>query len=77
VVNGADDQFEKYGMNVIDQLNEPYDYASVGCYFENNDLSIFKLCTTGRLPSLPTESEQLWHERQALKKWVSVFSLVS
>lgn len=29
VVNGADDQFEKYGVNVIDQLNEPYDYASI------------------------------------------------
>jgi astacin len=29
VVRGADDQFEKYGYNVIDQLNEPYDYASI------------------------------------------------
>ncbi|KAI1729142.1 astacin (Peptidase family m12A) domain-containing protein [Ditylenchus destructor] len=32
VVNGADDQFEKYGVNVIDQLNEPYDYASIMHY---------------------------------------------
>ncbi|KAI6226387.1 Metalloendopeptidase [Aphelenchoides fujianensis] len=32
VINGADDQFEKYGMNVIDQLNEPYDYASIMHY---------------------------------------------
>lgn len=29
VVNGADDQFEKYGTSVIDQLNEPYDYSSI------------------------------------------------
>lgn len=32
VVNGADDQFEKYGMNVIDQLSEPYDYSSIMHY---------------------------------------------
>ncbi|KAI6202156.1 Metalloendopeptidase [Aphelenchoides besseyi] len=32
VINGADDQFEKYGMNVIDQLNEPYDYQSIMHY---------------------------------------------
>lgn len=29
VINGADDQFEKYGVNVIDQLNEPYDFGSI------------------------------------------------
>ena len=29
MVRGADDQFEKYNYNVIDQLNEPYDYASI------------------------------------------------
>lgn len=28
-MSGADDQFEKYGQNVIDQLNEPYDYGSI------------------------------------------------
>jgi hypothetical protein len=32
VINGADDQFEKYGMNVIDQMNEPYDYSSIMHY---------------------------------------------
>uniref|UniRef100_A0AC35TH73 Metalloendopeptidase n=1 Tax=Rhabditophanes sp. KR3021 TaxID=114890 RepID=A0AC35TH73_9BILA len=32
VMNGADDQFEKYGINVIDHLNEPYDYASIMHY---------------------------------------------
>uniref|UniRef100_A0A915CNY6 Metalloendopeptidase n=1 Tax=Ditylenchus dipsaci TaxID=166011 RepID=A0A915CNY6_9BILA len=32
VVNGADDQFEKYGVSVINQLNEPYDYSSIMHY---------------------------------------------
>lgn len=32
VINGADDQFEKYGTNVIDQFNEPYDYSSIMHY---------------------------------------------
>ncbi|VDL81334.1 unnamed protein product [Nippostrongylus brasiliensis] len=32
VQNGADDQFEKYNMNVIDHLNEPYDYSSIMHY---------------------------------------------
>uniref|UniRef100_A0AAF5D0F4 Metalloendopeptidase n=1 Tax=Strongyloides stercoralis TaxID=6248 RepID=A0AAF5D0F4_STRER len=32
VMNGADDQFEKYGINVIDNLNEPYDYNSIMHY---------------------------------------------
>jgi hypothetical protein len=32
VINGADDQFEKYSMNVIDQMNEPYDYSSIMHY---------------------------------------------
>lgn len=32
VISGADDQFEKYGMNVIDQLSEPYDYSSIMHY---------------------------------------------
>ena len=32
MINGADDQFEKYGMNVIDQMNEPYDYSSIMHY---------------------------------------------
>ncbi|KAH7729807.1 CRE-NAS-4 protein [Aphelenchoides avenae] len=32
VMNGADDQFEKYGQNVIDQLHEPYDYGSIMHY---------------------------------------------
>ncbi|PAV55908.1 hypothetical protein WR25_13368 [Diploscapter pachys] len=32
VMNGADDQFEKYNLNVIDHLNEPYDYASIMHY---------------------------------------------
>ena len=29
VMNGADDQFEKYNLNVIDHLNEAYDYSSI------------------------------------------------
>ncbi|CAI4228911.1 unnamed protein product [Auanema sp. JU1783] len=32
VMNGADDQFEKYNLNVIDHLNEPYDYVSIMHY---------------------------------------------
>lgn len=32
VQNGADDQFEKYNLNVIDHLNEPYDYSSIMHY---------------------------------------------
>uniref|UniRef100_A0A0N4ZYF7 Metalloendopeptidase n=1 Tax=Parastrongyloides trichosuri TaxID=131310 RepID=A0A0N4ZYF7_PARTI len=32
VMTGADDQFEKYGVNVIDNLNEPYDYNSIMHY---------------------------------------------
>lgn len=31
-MTGADDQFEKYGMNVIDILKEPYDYSSIMHY---------------------------------------------
>nr|CAD2175368.1 unnamed protein product [Meloidogyne enterolobii] len=32
VLRGADDQFEKYGFNTIDQLGEPYDYGSIMHY---------------------------------------------
>ncbi|CCD63206.1 Metalloendopeptidase [Caenorhabditis elegans] len=32
VMNGADDQFEKYNLNVISHLDEPYDYASIMHY---------------------------------------------
>ncbi|GMR40646.1 hypothetical protein PMAYCL1PPCAC_10841, partial [Pristionchus mayeri] len=32
VMNGADDQFEKYNLNVIEHLNEPYDYSSIMHY---------------------------------------------
>ncbi|VDM54620.1 unnamed protein product [Angiostrongylus costaricensis] len=32
VQNGADDQFEKYNFNVIDHLNEQYDYSSIMHY---------------------------------------------
>uniref|UniRef100_A0A0N5C4K7 Metalloendopeptidase n=1 Tax=Strongyloides papillosus TaxID=174720 RepID=A0A0N5C4K7_STREA len=32
VMSGADDQFEKYGINIIDNLNEPYDYNSIMHY---------------------------------------------
>jgi hypothetical protein len=32
VMKGANDQFEKYGTNVIDELKEPYDYSSIMHY---------------------------------------------
>ncbi|KAL3085297.1 hypothetical protein niasHS_010366 [Heterodera schachtii] len=32
VLRGADDQFEKYSFNTIDQLGEPYDYGSIMHY---------------------------------------------
>uniref|UniRef100_A0A914CAB5 Metalloendopeptidase n=1 Tax=Acrobeloides nanus TaxID=290746 RepID=A0A914CAB5_9BILA len=32
VMKGANDQFEKYGTNVIDELREPYDYSSIMHY---------------------------------------------
>lgn len=32
VMNGADDQFEKYNLNVISHMDEPYDYASIMHY---------------------------------------------
>ncbi|CAD6188259.1 unnamed protein product [Caenorhabditis auriculariae] len=32
VVNGADDQFEKYNLNVISHLDEPYDFSSIMHY---------------------------------------------
>uniref|UniRef100_A0A0N5A9B9 Metalloendopeptidase n=1 Tax=Syphacia muris TaxID=451379 RepID=A0A0N5A9B9_9BILA len=32
VLKGANDQFEKYGLNVLDHLGEPYDYASIMHY---------------------------------------------
>uniref|UniRef100_A0A0M3IJB1 Metalloendopeptidase n=1 Tax=Ascaris lumbricoides TaxID=6252 RepID=A0A0M3IJB1_ASCLU len=32
VMSGADDQFEKYGLNVLDHLDEPYDYSSIMHY---------------------------------------------
>ncbi|CAI5445340.1 unnamed protein product [Caenorhabditis angaria] len=32
VMNGADDQFEKYNLNVISHLDEPYDYSSIMHY---------------------------------------------
>lgn len=31
-MSGADDQFEKYGLNVLDHLDEPYDYSSIMHY---------------------------------------------
>ncbi|PIO76409.1 astacin [Teladorsagia circumcincta] len=50
VQNGADDQFEKYNMNVIDHLHEPYDYSSIMHY------GPYAFSGSGRKTILPRKS---------------------